>query len=201
MSCGTLILTILIYLLLLCYPKVSYVFVFIEFIEEIMSNPRNSERGQALVEYGLVLVLVAVAIIAILTLFGDSIKQTYCRTTYALTPDADLSTACQAPIIMPIAKRNGNGLNLEAKLHDPDGDPDNPYAEIVKVEFYIDDEGGSPVIVEDEFRYCLGDGNGNSSGCTSSYDISGLSSGQHSVIILAHDSDGNVGRARYRFTK
>ncbi len=166
-----------------------------------MSTQFNREKGQSLVEYGLVLVLVAVVIVAILAIFGDTVKQTYCRATHMLAPEADLSNACQAPIISPIGSRGNNSLNVEARLHDPDGNPNNPYAAIDRVEFYVDDENSSPVTVEYQFRFCLGGGNGNTNGCGSGYNISSLPSGRHNIIILAYDNDGNVGRARYTFTK
>ncbi len=166
-----------------------------------MSPQFNPEKGQSLVEYGLVLVLIAVVIIGILAIFGDSVKQTYCRTTHALTPDADLSSACQAPIITPVASRNGNSLNLEAELYDPDGDPNNPYAAIDRVEFFIDNEASGPLLIERQYHFCLGGGNGDAGGCTAGYDISGLSSGRHTVIMVAYDNDGNVSRSRFRFTK
>lgn len=166
-----------------------------------MSNQLNSSsRGQSLVEYGLVLVLVAIVIVAILAIFGDTVRQTYCRAVYMLAPDTDLSNACQAPIIVPVGRQLPNAIDVEARLHDPDGDPNNPYAAIDRVEFYIDDESSPPVNIEYQFRYCLGDGNGNANGCDSSYSTSGLSPGRHQVIILAFDNDGNVGRARYPFT-
>ncbi len=166
-----------------------------------MTTKYGSEKGQSLVEYGLVLVLVAIVIAAILAIFGDTVKGTYCRTTYMLAPDTDLSETCQAPIVMSITSHNGNAISVEARVHDPDGNPNAPYAAIDRVEFYIDDVNSTPVIIEYQYRYCLGAGDGNATGCGTYYNISGLSSGSHEVIMLAYDDDGNVGQARYRFTK
>jgi pilus assembly protein Flp/PilA len=45
----------------------------------------NREEGQGLVEYALVLVLVAVVIIAILTLLGPQIGNVFSRITSGLT--------------------------------------------------------------------------------------------------------------------
>lgn len=44
----------------------------------------NRESGQGLVEYALVLVLVAVVVIAILTLLGPQIGNVFSRIVYAL---------------------------------------------------------------------------------------------------------------------
>ena len=44
----------------------------------------NREDGQGLVEYALVLVLVAVVVIAILTLLGPQIGNVFSRIVYAL---------------------------------------------------------------------------------------------------------------------
>ncbi len=45
----------------------------------------NRESGQGLVEYALVLVLVAVVVIAILTLLGPQIGNVFSRITYGLS--------------------------------------------------------------------------------------------------------------------
>ena len=44
----------------------------------------NRESGQGLVEYALVLVLVAIVVIAILTLLGPQIGNVFSRIVYAL---------------------------------------------------------------------------------------------------------------------
>lgn len=41
------------------------------------SNPTAAERGQGLVEYALILVLVAVAVIAVLTFLGPAINEIF----------------------------------------------------------------------------------------------------------------------------
>lgn len=158
------------------------------------------EEGQGLVEYGLTLMLVAVVIVGILTLFGDSVKATYCRTTHQISPDADLSGPCSAPILMPdLVSQGPNHINIEVQIHDPDGDPNNPYAAITQVEFYMDDTNSGPVHTEYHYRYCLGSNSGLNP--CNNYNISGLANGGHTVIILAYDNDGNVGSARYAFSK
>lgn len=44
------------------------------------------ERGQGLVEYALILVLVAIVVIAILLLMGPEVSQVYCRVANSLQP-------------------------------------------------------------------------------------------------------------------
>lgn len=44
------------------------------------------ERGQGLVEYALILVLVTIVIIIILGVFGESVQEIYCDITRALDP-------------------------------------------------------------------------------------------------------------------
>jgi pilus assembly protein Flp/PilA len=43
----------------------------------MLYRPNNNEEGQGLVEYALILVLVAVVVIAILTLLGPQIGQVF----------------------------------------------------------------------------------------------------------------------------
>lgn len=160
----------------------------------------TDEGGQGLSEYALILSLVAIVIVAALTLLGRTLNNQYCFISYRLSPSADLSSACSVPLVVPemIEQRPGY-INMEATIHDPDGDPDDPYAAISKVEFYIDSTAGSPVQTEYQYRYCLG-GNENGNPCKK-HSIGALADGEHTVIILAYDSDGNVGRASYTFTK
>jgi Flp pilus assembly pilin Flp len=45
---------------------------------------RDSERGQALVEYSLILCLIVVVVIVTLILLGNQVKNTYCNITGGL---------------------------------------------------------------------------------------------------------------------
>jgi Flp pilus assembly pilin Flp len=45
---------------------------------------RDSEKGQALVEYSLILCLVVVVVIVTLILMGNQVKNTYCNISGAL---------------------------------------------------------------------------------------------------------------------
>jgi Flp pilus assembly pilin Flp len=162
------------------------------------SSPWQDEGGQGLTGYTLILVLVAIAVVAVMTLFGETLKETYCGIVGELSFVAQTSSACKRPIIRPaLLDRGPNYINLEAEINDPDGDPGDPYGAIAKVEFYIDSSSGSPVTTEYHYKYCLGDGDNP----CQNYDISSLSPGEHTVIIMAYDLDGNVGTAQYGFTR
>lgn len=55
-------------------------------LERIRGLALPDERGQGLVEYALIMVLVAIVIIIILGVFGDSVREIYCDITRALDP-------------------------------------------------------------------------------------------------------------------
>ena len=46
--------------------------------------PRTSEYGQSLTEYGLILVLVSIVVVAILALFGDQVGVVFQEVTNAM---------------------------------------------------------------------------------------------------------------------
>lgn len=52
----------------------------------MFNNQLSREKGQGLVEYALILVLVAIVVIAILLLLGPQINQAFCRVANALQP-------------------------------------------------------------------------------------------------------------------
>ena len=163
------------------------------------SSPFQEEGGQGLTEYAFILTLVAIVVMAALAILGQGLVNAYCQVTHEFSVAVDLSSPCTTPIVSPVINAQGpNTINVEAIIQDPDGDPDDPYAAIDRVEFYIDDDSGSPVQTEYHYRYCL---SGNPSGqpC-SNRDISGLSPGEHTIIILVYDDDGNVGRSEINFT-
>lgn len=55
----------------------------------------KKERGQSLVEYAMLLMLVAIVLIVLVALFGTNLRSTYCRVLSELFPDMDLSgTQC-----------------------------------------------------------------------------------------------------------
>jgi pilus assembly protein Flp/PilA len=53
--------------------------------------PIPQEKGQGLVEYALILVLIAVVVIAILLNLGPAVAQVYCRITNSLQPGSCVS--------------------------------------------------------------------------------------------------------------
>jgi len=50
-----------------------------------MLNRVKSRKGQTLVEYGLILALVAIVVIAVLTVLGDQLKNIFSQVTGALS--------------------------------------------------------------------------------------------------------------------
>ena len=163
-------------------------------------NPSQGQGGQGLVEYALILSLVAIVVVISLIVLGESLKNQFCIITNELSLSDNPSQNCdEAVAILMINDQGPDTINVEAEVHDPNGDPDDPYATISRVEFYIDDTGGSPVQTEYFYRYCL---SGNPSGqpC-GNYDISGLSSGGHTVIVKVYLNDGSVSTSQINFTK
>jgi Flp pilus assembly pilin Flp len=72
------------------------------------------ERGQGLVEYALILMLVAIVVILAVIVFGEGVRELYCDITYELDPyfhlgspdacdfdDEDTSTGNAAPFGTP----------------------------------------------------------------------------------------------------
>jgi Flp pilus assembly pilin Flp len=164
------------------------------------SQPSHGEGGQGLAEYSLILVLIAISLVTVLMFFGEGVKNVYCSLTHQLPFGVDQTetTSCNKPFVNPTLLDRGPGyINLEAIVLDPDGDPDNPYGAISKVEFYMDSDIGSPVQIEYQYKYCLGAGDDP----CNNYSIESLSLGDHTVIIKAYDVDGHVGVSHFRFTK
>jgi len=160
----------------------------------------EEEAGQGLAEYSLIISLVAIVVVMAVAFFGEGVANQYCSIISVLPFSSDPSTGCDTPITrLTLIDQGPNYINVEATVNDPDGDPDDPYGAISKVEFYIDSTTGGPVQTEFIFRYCL---SGNPSGAPcGNYDISGLSAGQHTVIVKTYDNDGNVGTSQITFTK
>jgi Flp pilus assembly pilin Flp len=149
-----------------------------------IGKPRMRDRGQGLVEYALILVLVGLVVIVSLVIFGDRLQKTYCQAVYSLDPNIDaplceaLSVSCQVQTSSP--------FRLEAVVTDNAGDNN-----VTKVQFYVDDHLYN---TEDEYMYCLQDGNGPL--CVS---YSG-SHGEHKFSAVAFDADGNAGRCSIEVT-
>jgi Flp pilus assembly pilin Flp len=145
---------------------------------------RPSERGQGLVEYALILVLVATAIIIILSLTGKQVAEKLCDVVIQIGGSApDSVEACRAPRVMleGIAGNQwvSNPLNVEAVVKNNHG----LMTSGVTVNFYIDGVLAQP---EHIWRYCLGGDNDDGSPCHS-YGTT-VASGQHTLDVIATDS-------------
>lgn len=82
---------------------------------------RQADDGQGLVEYALLLVLVAVIVIAILTILGSTVAEVFCQVTAGLNGTSSQGTC----IIISRSNfnSNNNNLQLEAMVsggYDPD---------------------------------------------------------------------------------
>ena len=145
---------------------------------------RMRERGQGLVEYALLLVLVGLVVIASLVIFGDQVQKTYCRAAFSLDSNIDapfceaLAVSCQVQTSSP--------FRLEAVVTDNAGDNN-----VTQVQFYLDDFLYN---TEDEYKYCLQDGNGPL--CVAYMGPHGT----HTFTAVAFDADGNTGRCSIEVT-
>ena len=131
------------------------------------------DTGQGLVEYALILVLVAVVVIAVLTLLGDEVASVFCQITVSLGGGSD-DGVCAAPFVNCVG-----GSHPEAIVFD---DKD----EIQKVEFYVN---GSLVTTEWTNRYCMGTGDAN----CNPYSVPAGAK----VTMIAYDQDGNTGQCSF----
>ncbi len=70
-------------------------------------SQRENERGQGLVEYGMVIVLIAIIVVAILTLLGSQVVLTYARVAGGLKGDVLDAAAGDRAVIVAY---EGSGL-------------------------------------------------------------------------------------------
>ncbi len=143
-------------------------------------------RGQGLVEYALIIVLVSVVVIAVLTLLGPTIGQVYSNVTNALGVGLDP----EAPRINCSVPSNSPGaVNLEALVSDPQGDP-------ITVVFKLDNT--TTLQTEYHFHYCL---NGTDSPC-GTYTLPGwVSAGNHTITATASDGHGHTSQCTISVSK
>jgi Flp pilus assembly pilin Flp len=155
----------------------------------IRERPPNSENGQGLGEYALILSLVAVVIIAVTALLGNEIVILYCRIVTALDPDIEapmcekLDVGCSG-----IGGTVSGNIKFEANVTDGIA-PDN----ISTVVFKID---GVTVNTESTPKYCLNGGDG----ACQNYNTASLSNGSHTIEAIAYDADGNAGSCQVSFS-
>jgi pilus assembly protein Flp/PilA len=147
-------------------------------------SPRRADGGQGLVEYALILVLVAIVAIAILTILGDQIQTVFCSIIVSLGGDL-AGSACASPVVHCVVESVASGqVVMQAVVTDPDGTSD-PEDTIDHVEFL---EDGASVRNEFQVEYCLGGGDDCSS------QPHNTSSGTHTFSAVATDIDGNTGQ-------
>ncbi len=140
-------------------------------------KPRIRERGQGLVEYALILILVAVVVILIASFFGDRVQKTYCKAAFSIDPNIDAPFCVALDVSCNIV--SNSPFRLEAQVTDNVGENN-----ITNVQFYVD---GIPRNNEVHYRYCLIGGDAACDPYTGS-------KGPHEFAAVAYDADGNTGK-------
>jgi Flp pilus assembly pilin Flp len=148
-------------------------------MSERKGKHRKLERGQSLVEYALILVLAAIAVIIVLGLFGERIRDFYCETVLSLAPDVDAPACNQLSVSCSLISVSGNDVYMEANVVDDQGAND-----VTAVKWY---DNGNLVWTENFYHYCLG------SGDTSCKPYS-ASNGSHTFSAVAVDAEGHTGK-------
>jgi Flp pilus assembly pilin Flp len=147
-------------------------------MSERKGKHRTLERGQSLVEYALILVLVATVVIIVLGLFGERIRDFYCQTVLSLAPDVDAPACNQMNVTCKLDDVNVNMVYMYADVVDNIGDND-----VKTVDWY---DNGKYVRTEYYVRYCLGSANGPCDPYTAT-------SGSHKFSAVATDAEGHTG--------
>ncbi len=148
----------------------------------------SHEQGQSLVEYALILSLVAIFSIVIVSTLGDQIMGVFCRIVTTIDPETEIS-ACQRLNVNCSVPGNVSGnFTASASVTDTVGE-DN----IARVEFNIN---GSLVNTEYVATYCLVSGDGP----CQPYDSRNLPNGEHTLTVVAYDEDDNSGTCSATFT-
>lgn len=153
------------------------------FLSRIRQRAKD-RKGQGLVEYALILVLVSIIVIAILTLFGDAVANSYCSVVYALNQTAKPPKICHSPMVTcKVTNWTAATFNLEAVIYDPD-ETDPTRAQ--KVEFYRGTIDGTPDINQTSYKYCMGTG---TTTCNPHSETKGTV-----ITAIAYDGKGHTGR-------
>ena len=149
-----------------------------------------AQRGQGLVEYALILVLVAVVVIVVAAVLGEQVQDVYCDVVLSLGSGAPTVPACEAPRVTCAGVGNGEhvsgSINMEAVIRDNKGVSSE---NIPQVRFYIDGTLRHTEYIE---RYCLGGGGDGGVNCNL-FSTSSLSSGEHTIRAETTDADGYTG--------
>ncbi len=158
-------------------------------------RPRGQrQKGQGLVEYALIVALVAVVVIVSMAVVGKRVATTFCSIVLQIggTIPVGITNSCSGPQIALSGISDGqtttSPLTVEAIISDPKTGSTITNAQNVK--FYIDD---SLVQTEFNYRYCLGSGDGPCNSLT-------VSHGPHTLKVVATDSKNNTGDLTISFT-
>ena len=152
------------------------------------------QKGQGLVEYALILVLVALVVIGSMALVGKQVAATFCSIVLQIggTVPAGIANSCSGPQIAFSGISNGqttaSPITVEAVLTDPKTGSTITNAQSVL--FYLD---GNLVTSEFTYKYCLGGGN---SSCGSL----AVAQGTHTLKAVGIDSSNKTGTATITFT-
>jgi Flp pilus assembly pilin Flp len=138
---------------------------------------RAIERGQGLVEYGLIIMLAGIVVIVGLAMFGDKIQRLYCEIVLSIAPDIDAPACNRIDVSCNVV--SSSPFRLEAQVSDNAGDDDD----ITKVVFSVD---GKPYNTEYHYKYCLQGGDGPCSNYTGA-------KGKHKFSAVATDAEGYTG--------
>lgn len=137
------------------------------------------ERGQGLVEYALILMLVGIVVIIALALFGDAVRGQYCEIVYSVDPNADVGVCNTVDVDCIVT--SSNPFQMRAQV--------NGGVAVERVSFYVDGK-----LVNEEYQgwYCLGAGDGPCQDYTNS--------GSHTFTAIAHTEDGETGQCSIKAT-
>ena len=157
-------------------------------------SPHRRQKGQGLVEYALILVLVAIVVIGSMALVGKRVASTFCSIVMQIggSVPTSIANSCNSPQISFSGISDGqtttSPITVEAIATDPKTGSTITNAQNVK--FYIDD-----ILVQTEYayKYCLGAGDGTCGSLA-------VSHGSHTLKAVVVDSKGNTGDLTISFT-
>ena len=167
----------------------------LQFIEALQGLYASEEtEGQGLVEYALILVLVAIVVIGSMALVGKRVAATFCSIVLQIggSVPAGIANSCSGPQIafsgISDGQTTASPITVEAVLTDPKTGSTITNAQSVK--FYLD---GNLMTSEFAYRYCLGGGNAS---CNSL----AVAQGTHTLKAVGTDSSSNTGETTISFT-
>ncbi|GAB4575536.1 MAG: hypothetical protein Kow0077_27490 [Anaerolineae bacterium] len=141
-----------------------------------------STAGQGLVEYALILVLVAIVSIVVLAVLGTQVQETFCDVLLNLGSMAPDVEACEAPRVTCSGLSDGQVVSSPVYMEAIVSDNNGP-SSIQRVDFYVD---STHIRTEYHYKYCLG----GTDDCSTPQNIS---PGTHTIRAVATDADGYQG--------